>query len=265
MDQKKLAETRLAIDPEFCEGKPRIKGSRVTIAEILLHLLEGKDTTEILRVCRTITKDDIQAALAYSYCIAEGIPVTLKTSTGEDYRTYIKDPEKEREMKEKAVEELYQSLEELAPYQEELTQRTIEKVKAAKKAKAQGEGKAIAASQGDAKIKTPEKRPYDLIIELGPQEKTKIFTLADHHEQGLEMDHDNYIFRWRDGDPQWLTYSTSKQGIEIDKQMRRNLKVRFTDEHGKRAESIFEGYLSSNRKNKIFIERKDDKTCGRAL
>jgi hypothetical protein len=48
--------------------------------------------------------------------------------------------------------------------------------------------------------------------------------------------------------------------------MRRNLKVRFINLQNAKDEGIYEGYLSTDRKHKIFIERNEDgKTCGRAL
>ena len=114
------------------------------------------------------------------------------------------------------------------------------------------------------RIQAPTKRAYDLIIELAATEKTVIFTDSDALEQKLDMDADNYIFKIRADDKSWLTYSV-KDGIEIDKQMRRNLKVRF-HENGAVQEAIFEGYLTTDRKHKVFLERTEEgKTCGRAL
>ena len=78
------------------------------------------------------------------------------------------------------------------------------------------------------------------------------------------MSSDNYIFNIRSDNKQWLTYSV-KDGVEIDKQMRRNLKVRY-HVNGEMQEAIFEGYLTTDRKHKIFLERSEEgKTCGRAL
>ncbi len=79
------------------------------------------------------------------------------------------------------------------------------------------------------------------------------------------MSFDNYLFQIRKDGKAWLTYSV-KDKIEIDKQMRRNLKVRFINLQNAKDEGIYEGYLSTDRKHKIFIERNEDgKTCGRAL
>ena len=114
-------------------------------------------------------------------------------------------------------------------------------------------------------MSTPNKRAYDLIIELGVKETTRIFTDQDAIEQKLDMSFDNYLFQIRKDGKAWLTYSV-KDKIEIDKQMRRNLKVRFINLQNTKDEGIYEGYLSTDRKHKIFIERNEDgKTCGRAL
>ena len=83
------------------------------------------------------------------------------------------------------------------------------------------------------------------------------------------MKHSNYIFRLREDKKLWLTYS-DKDGTEIDKGMKRNIKLKYPSKDSDAIdgfkEGIFEGYLSTDRVNKIFIERDlEGNTMGRAL
>ncbi len=252
MSLKNLTESRIIIDGTT--GKPQIKGCKVSVAELILQIIEGKESADILRAYRSIRLEDIKASLAYCYCIADNITLKLQTTDG-NTKEVFKDPELEREIKEKEFNIFYQNLESQASVQEDLTKAHISRLKETKKLQA----------SNDNKSATPSKRAYDLIIELGVKEKTRIFTDADAVEQKLDMSFDNYLFKIRKDGKSWLTYSV-KDKIEIDKQMRRNLKVRYINENNEKDEGIFEGYLTTDRKHKVFLERSDEgKTCGRAL
>lgn len=252
MNLKNLAESRIIIDSY--SGKPFIKGTKVTVAELLLEIIEGRDEADIIRAYRSIRLDDIKACLAYSYCVADNVVLKVTTSTGST-KEIKKDLELEREIREEGFNVFFENLESQASVQEEMTAAHINRIKQMKKQ--QQEKEAI-------KIQAPSKRAYDLIIELAASEKTRIYGDTDTIEQKLDMSSDNYIFNIRSDNKQWLTYSV-KDGIEIDKQMRRNLKVRYHVQ-GEVKEAIFEGYLTTDRKHKIFLERNEEgKTCGRAL
>jgi len=56
-------EDRIEIDPEICQGKPRIKGTRVIISIIFEWLEAGKTFDEIIDAFPSLTKDDIAAAI----------------------------------------------------------------------------------------------------------------------------------------------------------------------------------------------------------
>ena len=252
MNLKNLAESRIVIDSN--SGKHFIKGAKVSVAEILLEIIEGKDEADIIRAYRSIRLDDIKACLAYSYCVADNIALKMPTSTGGS-KTVQKNLEVERELREQGFNIFYQNLETQASVQEEMTAAHVNRIKQMKKQQQENQAQ---------KIQAPTKRAYDLIIELAATEKTHIFADTDAIEQKLDMSSDNYIFKIRADNKAWLTYSV-KDGVEIDKQMRRNLKVRYHD-NGEDKEAIFEGYLTTDRKHKIFLERSEEgKTCGRAL
>ncbi len=56
----------ITIDADLCNGKPTIRGQRITVQTILEFLSAGESTEEILRQYPTLTKDDIQACLAFA-------------------------------------------------------------------------------------------------------------------------------------------------------------------------------------------------------
>jgi len=63
MEQIRL--DRIEINPKIMIGKPVIKGTRIPVELILKMLSQGIATEEILGEYPQLTKEDIQAALAY--------------------------------------------------------------------------------------------------------------------------------------------------------------------------------------------------------
>ena len=56
----------IAVDPDFCHGKPRFRGTRIPVTTVL-ELLEGGMTVEdILRGYPSLNLKAIQAALHYA-------------------------------------------------------------------------------------------------------------------------------------------------------------------------------------------------------
>ena len=58
--------SRIAIDPEIRFGKPRIRGTRITVGDVLSYLASGRSETEILADFPQLTRDDIRACLAFA-------------------------------------------------------------------------------------------------------------------------------------------------------------------------------------------------------
>ena len=56
---------RIAIDPNICFGKPCIKGTRIWVSLILDFLADGMTIDEVIKEYSQLTKEDIQAAIAY--------------------------------------------------------------------------------------------------------------------------------------------------------------------------------------------------------
>jgi uncharacterized protein (DUF433 family) len=57
---------RIALDPEIRSGKPVIRGTRITVTDILEYLAGGMSPEEILEDFPDLALADIRAALAYA-------------------------------------------------------------------------------------------------------------------------------------------------------------------------------------------------------
>ncbi len=62
---------RITIDPDICNGKPTIRGKRITVQTILEFLAAGDTTEEILRQYPSLEKEDIKAVLEFAARIME--------------------------------------------------------------------------------------------------------------------------------------------------------------------------------------------------
>lgn len=59
-------QERISIDPHVRFGKPCIKGTRITVRDILGWLASGMSNEEILDDFPSLTRDDILAALTFA-------------------------------------------------------------------------------------------------------------------------------------------------------------------------------------------------------
>ncbi len=57
---------RITIAPDVMQGKPVIRGTRITVDLILRKLAEGGSASDILDAYPHLTIEDIRAALAYA-------------------------------------------------------------------------------------------------------------------------------------------------------------------------------------------------------
>jgi uncharacterized protein (DUF433 family) len=57
---------RIAIDPAIRFGKPCVRGTRISVGDILEYLAGGMSEAEILADFPQLTRDDIRACLAYA-------------------------------------------------------------------------------------------------------------------------------------------------------------------------------------------------------
>ncbi|WP_295419426.1 DUF433 domain-containing protein [Sulfurovum sp.] len=68
MTEEKLSyfNGKITIDPDLCNGKPTIRGQRITVQTILEFLSAGESESEILKRYPTLTKEDIQTCLSFA-------------------------------------------------------------------------------------------------------------------------------------------------------------------------------------------------------
>jgi uncharacterized protein (DUF433 family) len=57
---------RITIDARVCNGKPTIRGKRITVQTILEFLSAGDTSEEILKEYPTLTREDISACLQFA-------------------------------------------------------------------------------------------------------------------------------------------------------------------------------------------------------
>ena len=61
-----MRESLIICDPEILNGKPIIKGTRISVALILQGLASGMTREDILRGYPTVTQEGIDAALDFA-------------------------------------------------------------------------------------------------------------------------------------------------------------------------------------------------------
>jgi len=57
---------RITIDPDLCNGKPTIRGKRITVQTIVEFLSMGESEQEILDQYPSLQKEDIHACLIFA-------------------------------------------------------------------------------------------------------------------------------------------------------------------------------------------------------
>ena len=59
-------EDRIVIDPAICNGRPVVRGTRITVRTILELLGAGDSIEDVLEAYPSLTREDILACLRYS-------------------------------------------------------------------------------------------------------------------------------------------------------------------------------------------------------
>jgi uncharacterized protein (DUF433 family) len=59
-------QERITVNPAVRSGKPCIKGTRITVYDVLEYLAGGMSEDQILADFPDLTRDDIRAALAFA-------------------------------------------------------------------------------------------------------------------------------------------------------------------------------------------------------
>jgi uncharacterized protein (DUF433 family) len=66
----------ITADPAICGGEPVVRGTRVTLAQVLASLAEGMGIAEIRQDFPTLDEKSVRAVIAFAAASAEdGLPV----------------------------------------------------------------------------------------------------------------------------------------------------------------------------------------------
>ena len=57
---------RITINPDICNGRPTVRGMRITVETILQYLSAGDSVEAILEAYPFLEKEDIQASVAFA-------------------------------------------------------------------------------------------------------------------------------------------------------------------------------------------------------
>ena len=57
---------RIVANPQYCDGQPRIQGTRITVAAVLSYIAGGMSVDQIAEEYPKLTSEDIYEALAFA-------------------------------------------------------------------------------------------------------------------------------------------------------------------------------------------------------
>ncbi len=80
MNTEETLLERIVANPKIMDGKPIVKGTRITVEQVLKMLAQGLTTKEILKDYPHLSKEDVAAVLLYAAKVAgeeEVYPVTV--------------------------------------------------------------------------------------------------------------------------------------------------------------------------------------------
>jgi uncharacterized protein (DUF433 family) len=69
---------RITVNPDICNGKPTIRGKRITVKTILEYVAAGETTANILKAYPSLVEEDIKAALDFAVQVMDNGVRTIK-------------------------------------------------------------------------------------------------------------------------------------------------------------------------------------------
>ena len=66
-----ILSDRITINPDICNGKPTIRGKRITVQTILEFLGNGDSIDEILENYPSLERDDIYASIQFASSLVD--------------------------------------------------------------------------------------------------------------------------------------------------------------------------------------------------
>src|SRR5688572_1891509 len=71
-EDQRFYQERIIADPRILAGKPVVKGTRIAVDLVLEELTQNPDIRELLATHPDLTRDDVQACLAYAKDLVTG-------------------------------------------------------------------------------------------------------------------------------------------------------------------------------------------------
>jgi uncharacterized protein (DUF433 family) len=81
-EDRRLYQERIVADPRILAGKPVVKGTRIAVDLVLEELAQNPAIDELLEAHPDLSRDDVQACLAYARAIVTGEEVSPKPPKG---------------------------------------------------------------------------------------------------------------------------------------------------------------------------------------
>lgn len=69
---------RIVVSQEVCMGKPRIKGTRISVSSVLAYLAGGMSVEDFLLEFHWVAKEDVLQVLAFSSFLANDQVIPLE-------------------------------------------------------------------------------------------------------------------------------------------------------------------------------------------
>lgn len=57
---------RIAVNPDTCNGRPVVRGTRIAVQTVLEFLAAGDSTEDLLREYPSLSREDVQACLDFA-------------------------------------------------------------------------------------------------------------------------------------------------------------------------------------------------------
>ncbi len=71
---------RITVNPEICNGKPTLRGKRITVKTILEYIAAGETIENILKAYPILEEDDIKASLQFAAQVMDHGIQSIKVS-----------------------------------------------------------------------------------------------------------------------------------------------------------------------------------------
>ena len=81
-EDQRFYQEHIVADPRILAGKPVVKGTRIAVDLVLEELSHNPDVNELLAAHPDLTRDDVQACLAYAKDMVTGKEVSPKPPKG---------------------------------------------------------------------------------------------------------------------------------------------------------------------------------------